>query len=262
MRNDPAPDKMSKAQTEENPPFTSELLVIRARLDEVEKQQREERKQEDTYHRSQLAFNKWLTILTGLLVLTNVVADVFIFRQIKVAASAADAARSAAVTADKALQASVQSFKQEQRAYLWASSFNINANPICKVPGGTRICADVHIVNSGRTPANGVHIHRYATFGPDVERVIKGMKVLEYSSPSGDVLGLVGDKWGTAATDVVDEKTAKDILEGRISLYVYGVVQYFDIFNEYHETGFCNFRLPNNGPFMTCPYGNWFDKKP
>jgi hypothetical protein len=197
-----------------------------------------------------------------LLFLTSVVADGLIVWQIRIAASAADAARSAALTADRALQASGQSFKQEQRAYLWASSFSINANPICQAPGGTRICADVHIVNSGRTPANGVHIHRYATFGLDVERVIKGMKVPEYIAPSGDMLGLVGDKWGTAATDVVDEKTAKDILEGRISLYVYGVVQYFDIFNEYHETGFCNFRLPNNGPFMTCSYGNWFDRKP
>jgi len=106
--------------------------------------------------------------------------------------------------------------------------------PVCQIPGGTRICADVHMVNSGRTPAIGVHIHRYATFGApfsaDVEAVIKAMKVPPYTSPAGDMLGAVGDKWGTAATDVLDEPTAKDILDGKTSLYVYGVVQYFDIF--------------------------------
>jgi hypothetical protein len=154
----------------------------------------------------------------------------------------AEAAQSAAGTAKATLEASRQSFRQDERAYLWASSFNMVNPPVCQIPGGTRICADVHIVNSGRTPAIGVHIHRYATsgapFSPDVEAVIKAMKVPSYTSPAGDMLGSVGEKWGTAATDVLDDATAKDIVDGKTSLYVYGVVQYFDIFNEYHETGF------------------------
>jgi len=179
----------------------------------------------------------------------------------------ADAAQSAAGTAKATLEASRQSFRQDERAYLWASSFNMsNPTSVCQFPGGTRICADVHIVNSGRTPAIGVRIHRYATSGApdstDVEAVIKAMKVPPYTSPAGDMLGSVGDKWGTAATDVLNEATAKEILDGKTSLYVYGVVQYFDIFNEYHETGFCSYRLPNNGPFIVCEYGNWFDTRP
>jgi hypothetical protein len=173
----------------------------------------------------------------------------------------AKAAQSAAGTAKATLEASTQSFRQEQRPYLWASSFNMANPPVCQIPGGTRICADVHIVNSGRTPAVGVHIHRYATFGTDAEKTINAMKVPTYTSPSGDMPGSVGDKWGTAATDVIDDATAKDILDGKTSIYVYGVVQYFDIFDDYHETGFCSLRLPNNGPFMTCEYGNWFDKR-
>lgn len=75
------------------------------------------------------------------------------------------------------LEASKQSFRQEQRAYLWASSYNMANPPVCRIPGGPRICADVHIVNSGRTPAVGVRIHRYMTFGADAERIIKAMKV-------------------------------------------------------------------------------------
>jgi hypothetical protein len=174
----------------------------------------------------------------------------------------ADAAQSAAGTAKATLEASERSFRQEQRPYLWATSFNLADTPVCQIPGGTGICADVHIVNSGRTPAIGVHIHHYATFGANAESVIKAMKVPPYPSPTGDMLGSVGQKWVTAATDVVDEATAKDILDGKISIYVYGVVQYFDIFGEYHETGFCSYRLPNNGPFITCgEFGHWFDKR-
>ena len=174
---------------------------------------------------------------------------------------AANAAESAAGTAKATLEASTRSFRQEQRPYLWASSFNMANPPVCQIPGGTRICADVHIVNSGRTPAVGVRIHRYATFGTDAETIINAMKIPSYTSPSGDMLGSVGDKWGTAATDVVDEATAREILDGKTSIYVYGVVQYFDIFDEYHETGVCSFQLSNNGPFMTCEHGNWFDKR-
>jgi hypothetical protein len=173
----------------------------------------------------------------------------------------AEAAQSAAGTAKATLESSARTFRQEQRAYLWASSFNMANPPVCEIPGGKRICADVHIVNSGRTPATGVRIHRYATFGANAESVIKAMKIPSDTSPAGDVLGAVGDKWGTAATDVVNDATAKELLDGTTSIYVYGVVQYYDIFGQYHETGFCSYRLPNNGPFMVCEYGNWFDKK-
>jgi hypothetical protein len=173
-----------------------------------------------------------------------------------------EASRSAAMTAKATLESSAQSFKQEQRAYLWASSFNMSNPSVCQDQKGIHICVDVHIVNSGRTPAIGILIHRYATFGPDAANVVKAMRIPPYTVPSGDMLGSTGDKWGTAFTDVIDEATAKDILDGKTSIYVYGVVQYFDIFNEYHETGFCSFRLPNNGPFMACKYGNWFDRRP
>jgi hypothetical protein len=77
------------------------------------------------------------------------------------------------------------------------------------------------------------------------------------------VLGLTGDKWGTAATDIIDEATSRALIDGRISLYIYGVVQYVDIFGEYHETGFCSQRVLNSPTFITCEngIGNSFDKR-
>jgi hypothetical protein len=173
----------------------------------------------------------------------------------------ADAAVSSAATAKATLDASSLEFRQEQRPYLWASSFNISNPSLCVAPGGTRVCADVHIVNSGRTPAIGVRLHRYVTFGAKAENTVKAMKIQTYPSPAGDMLGTIGDKWGTAATDLVDDATAKGLIDGTISLFVYGIVQYYDIFGDYHETGFCSHKLPDNGPFIVCDGGNWLDKR-
>jgi len=179
----------------------------------------------------------------------------------------AEAAQSAAATAAATLETSAQSFRQEQRAYLWPSSFGISED-ISSCPnttGTNRLCANVHISNSGRTPALGVHLYCYTTLGPDVGTIsnaVKSMEIPSYTVPSGDVFGSSGDKWKSCAIDGVDDKAVKDIMDGKIPVYVFGIVQYFDIFGEYHETGFCSYRLPNRGPFLSCDYGNWFDKKP
>lgn len=175
---------------------------------------------------------------------------------------AADAAASAASTAARALQSSTKSFHEEQRAYVAPTYAAMSNPPKCQFPGPTRICVDVHVANSGRTPAIGIRIHRYATFGKNAEATIKAMRVPEYKSPDGNELGNVGDQWGTAATKPVREATAKHLEDGSLPIYIYGVVQYFDIFGNYHETGFCYERAMASTAFISCDYGNWFDKRP
>jgi hypothetical protein len=175
---------------------------------------------------------------------------------------AADAATSAAATAKSTLDSSSQSFKQEERAYV-AVTYAIMSNPpICKFVKGNRVCVDVHCANSGRTPAVGMRLHRYATFGGDSERTIKQMKIPTYAVPDGAMMGNVGDQWGTAPTDPVDATTAKKLINADIPVYIYGLIQYFDIFGEYHETGFCYERVIHSNAFIGCEFGNWFDKRP
>jgi Sec-independent protein translocase protein TatA len=212
---------------------------------------------------------RWLIGIGIATVIVNTVIALIYWGQLsemrkatKAAGDSAKAAKSAADTAASSLESAQNSFKQEQRAYLWASSFNISNPALCGPQGQIRVCVDVHVANSGRTPAMGIHIHRYAVWGKNTEQTIKSMKVPADASPFGDVLGLVGDKWGTAATDPVTMPTAEDLITGKIPVYIYGVIQYFDIFEQYHETGFCSFKLPANGPFMACAFGNWFDKRP
>ncbi len=113
--------------------------------------------------------------------------------------SSADAATSAAGTASTALGDSQQSFEQEQRAYIAPTQAMMSNPPLCQLPGPPRVCADVHIANSGRTPALGVRLHRYLTFGDGAESLIKQLKIPEYKMPDGGALGNVGDQWGTAA---------------------------------------------------------------
>jgi hypothetical protein len=224
-----------KPANKQSPPI-DDSLIINTRLIALEREQAEEKKRDAAYKTRQLLFNGLTVLFTFCLVVTNVIYDAFTLDIARQAKTSADAAKSAAETAQNSLKAYDQSFRQEQRAYLWASSFNMSNPPICAIPGRPRVCADVHIVNSGKTPANGVHIHRYAAFGPNALRTIAAMKVPEYTSPSGDVLGTTGDKWGTAATDTLDDTTAHALIESRTPLYVYGVVQYFDICQRRNKT--------------------------
>jgi hypothetical protein len=218
----------------------------------------------------------FLSVFTFLVLLAN--AYIY-YRQAKIMATQADimqktlpvvgqqadAATSAANTARKTLDSSNESFKQEERAYVATTNAVMSNPPTCRFPevtGRLRVCVDVHCANSGRTPAIGMRIHRYATFGSDSERVVRNMKVPLYRSPDGNMLGNVGDQWGTAPTDPVDEGTAQKLIEAEIPVYIYGVIQYFDVFGQYHETGYCYERVLRSTAFIACDYGNWFDKRP
>lgn len=251
-------------------PGEGEAIVLESPSDILKREEADRKKHDEEYKQRQLRISERLAVLTLFLVLGTAIYDYFMWNQSETARIAADAAQEGAAAANNAariagntLIASQNSFKQEQRAYLWASSFNMSNPPTCPDSGCIHVCADVHVVNSGKTPANGVHIWRYAIFGPNAERTIKAMKVPDYKTPSGDVLGLSGDKWGTAFTPAVANATASSLIDGTVSLYVYGVVQYFDIFGEYHETGFCSQRVQRSTAFIVCDgFGNWFDKKP
>ena len=175
----------------------------------------------------------------------------------------AEAAQSAAATAKATLDTSEKSFKQEQRAYVSATTFNMTNPPICRFPpdNGTRVCVDVHTFNSGRTPAIGSRTTRHVTFGPRARKVIESLDVPPFAVPFSDMWGSGLEHWATGYTKIIDSKTAQSLIDGTTEVYIYGVIQYFDIFGDYHETGFCSHKL-RSGAFMGCEFGNWFDRKP
>ncbi len=86
------------------PPYLDPGLIIDTRLREVEKQQSEDRAEQKQHSRAQLSVNKYIAGFTGLLFLTSLVSDLMLQKQISVAKESADAARSAAMTADESLK--------------------------------------------------------------------------------------------------------------------------------------------------------------
>jgi hypothetical protein len=221
-------------------------------------------------------FGGFLSALTFVVLLANAF---ILWRQEKIMSTQADimqqtlpmvgkqaeAATSAANTAGETLNSSIQSFKQEERAYVATTNAVMANPPLCNIPpvkDRVRVCVDVHCANSGRTPAIGIRLHRYATFGRDSEEVIRSMKVPAYKSPDGSMLGNVGEQWGTAPTDPADRDTANKLVNAEMPVYIYGIIQYFDVFGEYHETGYCYQRVLHGTAFIACDFGNWFDIRP
>src|ERR1700680_4015341 len=106
------------------PPSEAALLIkVESRVEELERQQAEEKKEAARQQKRQVRYNGLLTVFTALLFVTSLVSNIVLIRQTQASIEGARAATSAANTAKDTLDASANSFRQEQRAYLWASSF-------------------------------------------------------------------------------------------------------------------------------------------
>jgi hypothetical protein len=163
---------------------------------------------------------------------------------------------------------SMEATAKSERAFLWVTDIKVEGTPLRSTNGDVQICVSVVVMNGGRSPAVGVRLNRFATFGPNAINTIRKLKVTPEMVPRGDIIGPSGgttstNMWGSACTKPVDARTAVEILNNRIPIYAYGAIQYFDIFGDYHETGFCSYRMPT-GPFKTCEQGIgnwWFDRR-
>lgn len=180
--------------------------------------------------------------------------------------TSADAAASAADTARKTLESSDQSFKTEQRAYLYTTSTIMTVvkhPPFCEIPGfkGKRLCVDVHFINGGKTPAIGTRTHRRVIVADDdsAEHTIKAFDIPSYT-PAGSTTGAGVDSFVTAVTEELTDAQIKGWTAGTEFVYVYGVIEYSDLFDQVHNTGFCLKRLPG-GAFEYCEYRNWLDRR-
>jgi hypothetical protein len=225
-------------QREITPAEAALLIKVEGRVNELERQQAEEKKEAAKQQKSQVFYNKLLMVFTGLLFVTSAVSNVFLLiqarasltgseaatraakaaedaldssndsfqqtliqmkAQIRAMQRSADAAKSAAFTADATLKNAQTSFKQEQRGYLAVTYYLMSNPPTITDKDGVHVCGDVHVANSGRTPALNVAIFRRATFGENAQATVEGTDIPK-SLDSGDVLGTTGDKWGTGCT--------------------------------------------------------------
>lgn len=221
----------------------------------------------------------WSQIVLGLI---GIAALCIYYGQLKemqkstdAAVIAANASKKSADTADAALkhitandkatsEASFSTFKQEERAYVGTTSANQSGdNGVLRDARGNHYCVDIHIANSGRTPAIGTRITRYViVYGPEGKSIVGKMLVPSFPE-NGRVDPPNAPFFASACTpDPVDDTTLAKFQSATFGVYVYGVIQYRDIFGDYHETGFCLQRLPGFAVFGSPDFGNWFDKKP
>ena len=161
----------------------------------------------------------------------------------------AEKMEAARVTAEedsrRALDAAVNNSHQEQRAWVGAQSANIT-DPI---ETGKRIRFQVSFSNSGKTPARDMTsiaissaFPTYAPFVP-VYPPVFGIKSHSVVQPGAGYLiandghtgGLTGPEETFSLLDFEEVKMRKKIV------YLYGKVEYSDVFHVQHESTFCFF---------------------
>jgi hypothetical protein len=172
----------------------------------------------------------------------------------------ADAAKQSADVARSSLTLSQQSFKVQQRPYVWVKT------PVVTHEGavsGKPIFMDIYFINAGVTPALEVSNHVYVKFSEVTDADFNGLRSLfeKVGNEKGGVLTHEGSLYVTAVSG--KRKTLWTLepipWNGSDPIFVYGRIEYLDVFGDAHSTEFCWHYLVPNQVFMSCPNHNGID---
>jgi hypothetical protein len=245
------------------------------------------------YKQRQLRFNKWLTILTGLLVLTSILAicisktaadaakksaDAAISgvsvaqeglklnkesvektlaemkTQSKAVQTSAEAAKLQAVTTKKELVSSIETSRTDQRAWVSCNGLKFEKD----LKAGELNPFYLKFINSGKTPA--LHIRIKCTY--HVQE--RGKPDIISTELRDEDLALGPGREYEFRFDTVPPRlnqAAVDALESKTIIFTLFVeITYKDIFQNFHKTGICGFYSPELKPsFTLCPSGNYIE---
>jgi len=225
---------MEEDRRERKLPYIDEGLIINTRLNELERQQREEKEEDRRYKARQLGFNLLLVIFTSLLFITSLTSDLILIRQTGSIKTSAEAARSAAGTASSALGL-------DQRAWIVAKY------PAIQLHEGERLNVPLTLENIGKTLARRVK-------GDIAVSVLKRGQALDVSyvsghphyafGPTGNFIPNTPDvRIWPALRDgqeiVLSKQLHNDIVSGQLLITVNGKIEYTDIFGNSHWLTFC-----------------------
>jgi hypothetical protein len=273
-------------------PLEEEIANILTRIRTLE----QARSTEDDrgYKQRQLRFNKWLTILTGCLVVTSLLAN-YVSKtasdaakesagaaargvtvaqeamklnkesvektlaemqvQSKAAQFSAEAAKLQASTGKKALESSIETSHNDQRAWVGMTEVtpewrDADGKPLF-IKEGSHYHVGVTIVNSGRTPALRVRSKMRLwpfpvndKFVPDYGNATTTQSVgvlppqAKMTITSLASLGIIG------ASEIASLKNGSQIL------YLYGEIEYEDIFGIQYQTRYCSTLAPTLDSFL------------
>lgn len=98
-----------------NPPYFDDSLLINSRLNEVERQQREDKAEQRKHERSQRKTNWLISIFTGLLFVASLASDLLMLRYVVLTKQSADAAKDGAAAAKSAADTSAKTLTTAYR---------------------------------------------------------------------------------------------------------------------------------------------------
>ena len=213
-----------------------------------------------------LTWSQWLNLVfTAVIAVAAVLYTISAFRQLDVLSKqskalegtlmetqeivratkdGANAAMRSADAAEKAVEATINSIRLEQRAWVgvkhmrWRREFK----------KGEKLEAVISVENTGRTPALDVIVKKGSgTVYPTkkiLSRPVRGETALIVIAPNNSFASLRTVSEGLTETDI------RLLKSGERSVYVYGTITYLDIFKRTHKTGFCGFYTEDAFPAL------------
>lgn len=181
-------------------------------------------------------------------------ANQFTERAVEQSKRAADAAVSANQIAERNAAASLETARQEQRAWLGPKDVRLVTLEV-----GKRVGAAVLITNTGRTIAKKSKLQIVLWFSPRPLNIAEFAVSKDRPSGSGprSVSVIFPNLEMVLPVASLVPATAEDVSAidaGRIHVYLFGELEYFDIFDRKHTTLFCGFL--DNRRFAACPEYN------
>jgi len=264
--------------------------IFNARLDEVERKQADAEAREKTYRDQQLSINKWMMRFTGMLVVLATLTGVINGVYTAITKISADAARSAAETAQKtlgelkkggsdthelAVQAKTQADEAQQAIVearrnrlqaekslnatiaqfrqdqrAWVGIDNMAGKPV----KGQVFKVVLTVKNTGKTPATNVRIWNHSQILAEIPDINNGCRSAFTLNPAGprSVMN-PGEFFLAAAQPFTDPLPTelKDML-GSWTFYVYGCATYDDVYREHHWFTFCSRWDEHSQGFIPC----------
>lgn len=172
----------------------------------------------------------------------------------------ADAAKKAADVAHLSLVLSKESFKVQQRPYVWVKTPTVTQD---EVVAGKPIFMNIDLTNVGVTPALNVGNFVYVKFSEVNDSDFNVIKN-RFKQPDVGKSGVITQSSPLFVTAVSSKPKSPGNREpipwnGTDPIFVYGRIEYRDVFGDAHATDFCWHYLLPNQVFMTCGSHNDID---
>jgi len=191
----------------------------------------------------------WISGITGIFVVAAAIIYGFQLQEMRKSTDASTKASSIAEravgVAEKSLQASIDSSRIDQRA--WVGIKDITLLPLEE---GKPLIAQIRISNSGRTFAREVRIPGMLIFDASKIETDEAIKtaITHYQNKPPAIMGVIFPNGEILQPCIVEgsinSASIEAILADKLNVYIIGEIQYLDVFGQHHTTTFFSRYFP------------------